>query len=34
VDIDADNGFRPRGEFELSSTTVSGVESFTDFGTT
>jgi Domain of unknown function (DUF4082)/Concanavalin A-like lectin/glucanases superfamily/Fibronectin type III domain/Viral BACON domain/Bacterial Ig domain len=32
-DIDADNGFRPKGEFQLSSTTVSGVESFTDYGT-
>ena len=32
-DIDADNGFRPRGEFELSSTTVAGVQSFTDYGT-
>jgi hypothetical protein len=32
-DIDADNGFRPRGEFDLSSTTVTNVESFTDFGT-
>jgi hypothetical protein len=32
-DIDADNGFRPRGAFQLSSTTVSGVESFTDYGT-
>ena len=33
-DIDVDNGFRPRGEFQLSSTTVSGVESFIDYGTT
>jgi hypothetical protein len=32
-DIDADNGFRPRGAFQLSSTTVSGIESFTDYGT-
>jgi hypothetical protein len=32
-DLDVDNGFRPRGTFRLSSTTVSGVESFTDFGT-
>ena len=31
-DIDADNGFRPPGQFQLSSTTVSGVESFTDYG--
>ena len=33
-DIDPDNGFRPRGQIQLSSTTVSGVESFTDYGTT
>jgi hypothetical protein len=32
-DLDVDNGFRPRGSFRVSSTTVSGVESFTDFGT-
>jgi N,N-dimethylformamidase beta subunit-like, C-terminal/Domain of unknown function (DUF4082)/Concanavalin A-like lectin/glucanases superfamily/Fibronectin type III domain/Viral BACON domain/Bacterial Ig domain len=32
-DIDVDNGFRPRGLFDVSSTTVSGVESFTDYGT-
>jgi hypothetical protein len=32
-DIDADNGFRPRGQFQLSSTTVSNVESFVDYGT-
>jgi hypothetical protein len=32
-DVDVDNGFRPRGQFQLSSTTVSGVESFVDFGT-
>ncbi len=31
-DIDADNGSRPAGQFQLSSTTVSGVESFTDYG--
>src|SRR6202008_2140440 len=31
-DIDADNGFRPAGEIELSSTTVSGVASFTEYG--
>jgi hypothetical protein len=29
-----DNGFRPAGLFTLSSTTVSGVETFLDFGTT
>jgi Domain of unknown function (DUF4082)/Concanavalin A-like lectin/glucanases superfamily/Fibronectin type III domain/Viral BACON domain/Bacterial Ig domain len=32
-DLDVDNGFRPRGQFQLSSTTVSGVESFLDYGT-
>jgi hypothetical protein len=32
-DIDVDNGFRPAGSFKLSSTTVSNVESFIDFGT-
>jgi Domain of unknown function (DUF4082)/Fibronectin type III domain len=31
-DVDADNGFRPPGSFKLSSTTVSGVESFVDYG--
>src|SRR4051794_5768981 len=31
-DIDPDNGFRPKGEFDVSSTTVGGVESFTDYG--
>ena len=33
-DEDADNGFRPAGQFELSSTTVSGLEVFTDYGST
>ena len=33
-DEDADNGFRPNGEFKLSSTTVSGLEVFTDYGST
>ena len=33
-DVDVDNGFRPPGEFDLSSTTVRGVQSFTDYGTT
>ena len=33
-DVDADNGFRPAGEFDLSSTTVSGVQAFTDYGST
>ncbi len=32
-DVDADNGFRPPGEFDLSSTTVSGLQTFTDYGT-
>ena len=33
-DIDADNGYRPAGLFDLSSTTVSGVQPITDFGST
>jgi Domain of unknown function (DUF4082)/Fibronectin type III domain len=33
-DADADNGYRPAGEFDLSSTTVSGVEAFSDYGST
>jgi hypothetical protein len=33
-DEDADNGFRPAGQFRLSSTTVSGLEVFTDYGST
>jgi hypothetical protein len=32
-DEDVDNGFRPAGEFDLSSTTVSGVQAFSDYGT-
>ncbi|MBV9920947.1 MAG: DUF4082 domain-containing protein, partial [Pseudonocardia sp.] len=32
-DVDADNGFRPPGLFDLSSTTVSNVQTFTDYGT-
>jgi hypothetical protein len=32
-DVDADNGFRPGGEFDMSSTTVSGAHAFTnDYG--
>jgi Domain of unknown function (DUF4082)/Fibronectin type III domain/Mo-co oxidoreductase dimerisation domain len=31
-DEDVDNGFRPAGEFDLSSTTVSGTQSFHDYG--
>ncbi len=31
-DVDADNGFRPAGTFKMSSTTVSGLEVFTDYG--
>jgi hypothetical protein len=33
-DSDEDNGFRPRGLIDMSSTTVSGVETFTDYGST
>jgi hypothetical protein len=33
-DVDADNGFRPAGAFRLSSTTVSDLEVFTDYGST
>lgn len=33
-DVDADNGFRPPGTFRLSSTTVSGLEIFQDYGST
>ncbi len=32
-DEDVDNGFRPAGEFDLSSTVVSGVQAFVDYGT-
>jgi hypothetical protein len=32
-DEDADNGFRPAGEFDLSSTTVKGLQTFEDYGT-
>ena len=32
-DVDADNGSRPAGTFRLSSTTVSGLETFVDYGT-
>ncbi len=32
-DVDADNGFRPAGRIPLSSTTVSGVQTFKDYGT-
>ena len=31
-DEDVDNGFRPAGQFRLSSTTVTGLELFTDYG--
>jgi hypothetical protein len=31
-DEDLDNGFRPAGEFDASSTTVSGTEAFRDYG--
>ena len=33
-DQDADNGYRPAGSFQLSSTTVPNVEVFTDYGST
>jgi hypothetical protein len=33
-DEDVDNGFRPPGQFRLSSTTVSGLQVFTDYGST
>jgi Domain of unknown function (DUF4082)/Fibronectin type III domain/Mo-co oxidoreductase dimerisation domain len=33
-DLDEDNGFRPPGEIDLSSTTASGLETFTDYGST
>jgi Domain of unknown function (DUF4082)/Fibronectin type III domain/Bacterial Ig domain len=33
-DEDVDNGFRPGGEFDLSSTTVTKLQTFTDYGTT
>ena len=33
-DVDPDNGFQPPGEFHLSSTTVSGLQTFTDYGST
>ena len=32
-DEDVDNGFRPAGEFDLSTTVVSGVQAFIDYGT-
>jgi hypothetical protein len=33
-DVEPDNGFQPAGEFQLSSTTVSGLQTFTDYGST
>lgn len=33
-DVDADNGFRPPGTFRLSSTTMTGLETFLDYGST
>ena len=33
-DLDVDNGFRPAGLFDLSSTKVSGLQVFTDYGST
>jgi hypothetical protein len=32
-DVNPDNGFRPTGRISLSSTTVNGVQTFTDYGT-
>jgi hypothetical protein len=32
-DVDANNGFRPAGRISLSSTTVNGLQTFTDYGT-
>ena len=32
-DVDPDNGFRPAGRIPMSSTTVSGLQTFTDYGT-
>ncbi len=32
-DVNPDNGFRPAGRVSLSSTTVNGVQTFTDYGT-
>ena len=32
-DIDADNGYRPAGLLDLSSTTVNGLELISDYGT-
>src|SRR5215472_14078796 len=31
-DVDADNGFRPAGLMDMSATTVSGAQAFTDYG--
>ncbi|HWF52293.1 MAG TPA: DUF4082 domain-containing protein [Solirubrobacteraceae bacterium] len=33
-DLDEDNGFRPAGLFDLSSTTATGLQAFTDYGST
>jgi hypothetical protein len=32
-DVDPDNGFRPAGRIPMSSTTVNGLQTFTDYGT-
>src|SRR5262249_16852299 len=32
-DVDADNGFRPAGMFDVSSTTATGLELISDYGT-
>ena len=33
-DVDADNGYRPAGTFRLSSTSATGLQVFTDYGST
>jgi hypothetical protein len=33
-DVDQDNGFRPAGEFDMSSTSATGLQDFTDYGST
>lgn len=33
-DVDQDNGFRPAGEFDMSSTSATGLQTFTDYGST
>jgi hypothetical protein len=33
-DVDQDNGFRPAGEFDMSSTSATGLQNFVDYGST